>query len=88
MTSFAVNVILTSYGLWASSEEISGNIHISSEKPMLLITFFIVGIKVENVSWSGGCLRLHNVRVWCMGGGGGDCLVWLQRVPGYGSVFN
>ena len=42
---------------------------------MLLITFFIVGIKVENVSWSGGCLRLHNVCVWCMGGWGGGT-VW------------
>ena len=30
---------------------------------------FIVGIKVENVSRSGGCLRRHNVCVWCMGGG-------------------
>ena len=36
---------------------------------MLLITFFIVCIKVENVSWSRGYLQLHNV-CWVRGGGG------------------
>ena len=24
----------------------------------------------------------------CLVHGGGDCLVWLQRVPSYGSVLN
>ena len=29
-------------------------------------------------------MRLHNV---CVGCEGGTCRVWLQRVPGYGSVL-